>query len=124
METMTPALLLGRDDGSSLPPSGVALKIRMWPATMKLEMKRKLYGPMLVELFRRLLELMGQGEDMRVNLQWPEPLPVDPESERKVLLIDQQLGASEETLLQRPATITRPRRRARMPRAPARVRRR
>jgi hypothetical protein len=65
---------------ASLPPSGVALKIRMWPATMKLEMKRKLYGPMLVELFRRLLELMGQGEDMRVNLQWPEPLPVDPES--------------------------------------------
>lgn len=101
-ESMTPALLLGRDDGEGVPASGAALRIRLIPANTKLDMKRKLYGPMLVELCRRLLDLKSYGPDKIVRLTWPEPLQVDLMAERQTLLIDQQLGvASKATIAEK-----------------------
>jgi hypothetical protein len=81
--------------------SGVALQILYQPLIEKTETKRLLYGDLLVELNRRLLALGGFGEDNRVTLHWPELLPSDPLQERQALLIDQQLGVSQDTLLQK-----------------------
>jgi hypothetical protein len=81
--------------------SGVALAILYQPLLEKTESKRRTYGDMLVELNRRLLALGGHGEDNRTVLHWPELLPRDPLQERQAALLDQQLGVSADTILQR-----------------------
>lgn len=81
--------------------SGVALAILYQPLIEKTESKRRTYGEMLVELNRRLLALGGFGDDLRTTIHWPELLPGEPLVERQVALIDQQLGVSRDTLLQR-----------------------
>jgi hypothetical protein len=80
--------------------SGVALQILYQPLIEKTETKRRTYGALLVELNRRLLALGGYGEEHRGVIHWPEMLPGDPLVERQTALIDQQLGASSDTLLQ------------------------
>ena len=80
--------------------SGLALQILYQPLIEKTEVKRRSYGALLVELNRRLLELGGFGPDNRTVLHWPQMLPDDQMATRQVALIDQQLGVSEDTLLQ------------------------
>ncbi|HOM83931.1 MAG TPA: phage portal protein, partial [Armatimonadota bacterium] len=81
--------------------SGVALNILYQPLIEKTETKRRTYGEMLVELNRRLLALGGFGEDRYTVIHWPELLPGDPRAEAETALIYQQLGVSQDTLLQR-----------------------
>jgi len=81
--------------------SGVALEILYQSLLEKTNTKRLLYGDMLVELNRRLLAIGGFGEDNHTAIHWPEMLPSDPMQERQSALIDQQLGVSTDTILQR-----------------------
>jgi len=81
--------------------SGVALQILYQPLLEKTGTKRLLYGDMLAELNRRLLSIGGFGDDNRTVIHWPELLPSDPMQERQAALIDQQLGVSVDTILQR-----------------------
>lgn len=81
--------------------SGVALQILYQPLIEKTEAKRRTYGDLLVELNRRLLALGGFGEDNYTVIHWPELIPGDPESEAKTLLMWNQLGVSQDTILQR-----------------------
>ena len=81
--------------------SGVALQILYQPLLEKTETKRRTYGDMLTELNRRLLALAGFGEDNETTIHWPELLPRDPLQERQAALLDQQLGVSTDTILQR-----------------------
>jgi len=89
-ESSTPAVTRGRAELRN--PSGVALRIAFWPMAQKTTVKRTLYGPALIELIRRLFDLGGRGPDKIVTLTWPELLPTDPESERRVAVQDQALG--------------------------------
>ncbi len=99
-ETMTPSVSIGRQTmGERGNPTGVALRVRMWPMLMKTEVKRLSYGAWIIEIDRRLFELGGFGPDCRIEITWPEMLPIDPLAERQVAQIDQALGASETTLL-------------------------
>lgn len=59
------------------------------------------YGELLVELNRRLLALGGFGEDKRTVIHWPQLLPADALQEAQTALLQQQLGVSSDTLLQR-----------------------
>lgn len=81
--------------------SGVALQILYQPLLEKTETKRRTYGELLIEANRRLLALGGFGEDNETVIHWPELLPSDPLAERQASLIDQQLGVSTDTLLQK-----------------------
>jgi len=63
--------------------SGFALRILYGPALSKLEMKRRTYGDMLIELNRRLLDLGGFGDDNRVTVHWQDPLPTDEAAEKE-----------------------------------------
>jgi hypothetical protein len=80
--------------------SGVALSILYQPLVEKTETKRRTYGDLLVELNRRMLALGGFGADNITVLHWPELLPGDALQERQAALLDHQLGASKNTLLQ------------------------
>ena len=80
--------------------SGVALQILYQPLTQKTRAKRLTYGEMLVELNRRLLELAGFPPGL-CSILWGELRPTSALEERQVLLLDKQLGVSQDTLLQK-----------------------
>lgn len=79
--------------------SGTAMQIAYRPLTNMIDQKRLTYGEMLTELNKRLLEMGGHAVTDDISIQWPEILPVNTLEERQVALIDEQLGASTDTLL-------------------------
>lgn len=81
--------------------SGVALTLYFRPLLQKIEKLRLTYGHFLIELNRRLLELGGYGPGHICQIQWPELLPSDPLQERQALVIDNELGASKQTILEK-----------------------
>ncbi|MGQ9555901.1 MAG: phage portal protein [Anaerolineae bacterium] len=98
--TRVPEVATGKLDRAGA-LSGVALSILYQPLIEKTETKRRTYGDLLVELNRRLLALGGFGEENQTVLHWPELLPGDPKAEAETALLQQQLGVSQDTLLQR-----------------------
>jgi hypothetical protein len=90
-ESQTPSLVMGKTQ-TGTPPSGTALRVALWPIDIKTETKKTLYEPLIVELCRRLLQLGGFGANILVNVTWPDMIPSDPEAERRVAIIDEQLG--------------------------------
>jgi hypothetical protein len=83
--------------------SGVALRILFQPVIEKTSDKRGTYGHALDELGRRIVALKRAGdyEDLTVAVTWPEMIPTDPLEERQAALLDQQLGVSQRTILER-----------------------
>jgi hypothetical protein len=79
--------------------SGLALQILYQPLLEKTDTKRQLYGEMLVDLNRRMLEVGGYGADNFTEIHWKEMLPKDQKETRETALIDGQLGVSDDTLL-------------------------
>jgi hypothetical protein len=80
--------------------SGLALQILYGPLLAKTNVKRELYGPMLRRINRALLVVGGLG-DREVTVKWQSPLPQNSMEERQVALLDEQLGASRDTILTR-----------------------
>lgn len=96
-----PEIATGRVEGLG-DLSGVALRVLYAPLIEKTETKRRQYGRLLIDLSRKLLTLSGQGSlTENIHMQWPELLPSDPLQERQIAVLDQQLGASQSTILKR-----------------------
>lgn len=84
------------------PLSGVALEILYQPLVEKTKTKRLLYGDLLMELCRRLLDLAGYGDDLVPSITWGKLLPVDPLQERQADLLEDQMGViSKQTIAER-----------------------
>lgn len=79
--------------------SGVALAILYQPILDRTEQKRLTYGALIVELFRRLLEMAGFGEQNLIVLTWPKLLPENRMEELQAALLAKELGVSSDTLL-------------------------
>lgn len=96
-----PAVSTGTLDNLG-PLSGVALEILYQPLIEKTKTKRNLYGDLIVELCRRLLDLAGYGPKNVATITWPRLLPVDPLQERQADLLEDQMGlVSKQTLSER-----------------------
>lgn len=96
--TAVPEVALGGiDDASRV--SSLALKVLYGPLLASTERKRITYGEMLSQLNSHLLEVGNFGAGTAVRNIWPHMLPEDPYTQAQTMLLDQQLGASEETLL-------------------------
>lgn len=98
-----PAVALGRM--VDLPRgqlSGVALQLLFQPLIEKTQMKRRLYGRMIRDAAQRCLALghFGDGEDLPVEIVWPDLLPVDDLQTLQALLIKQQLGWSTQSIME------------------------
>ena len=98
--TRTPEVATGKLEGTGA-LSGVALRILYGPLEEKTQTKRLTYGEMLIELCRRLLEMGGFGSENLVTIEWPSIVPANEVEEREVAIMDEQLGASKDTLLTR-----------------------
>lgn len=81
--------------------SGLALKILYGPLLTRTGVKRTLYGDLLTEINRGMLLLGGKPIEQLPRNMWPEALPSDPKADADLLLVDKQLGASEDTLLRK-----------------------
>jgi len=57
--------------------SGFALRVLFHELVQKTNVKRALYGRVIVEASQRMLELAGQGPDTPIKLHWANPLPLD-----------------------------------------------
>lgn len=79
--------------------SGVALAILYQPLLDRTEQKRLTYGNLLIELFRRLLDMAGYGANNLVALHWSKLLPANRLEELQAALLEKQIGVSEDTLL-------------------------
>lgn len=77
--------------------SGVALQILYGPLIEKTKVKRLTYGGMIVDILKNLL-VMGGFTAEEPTLHWPDALPKDLLQERQALLIDSQLGVSQDTI--------------------------
>jgi hypothetical protein len=99
-ESGTPSIILGRSDDMANNPSGVALRTKMYPIIARTETKRKLYGPWIVEMIRRGMELSGFGPRNIVTLKWKLHIPNPILEEAQALQIySQSLNVSPQTLL-------------------------
>lgn len=81
--------------------SGVALAILYQPLLDRTEQKRHTYGALIVELFRRLLEMAGRGSDKLVVIHWPELLPENRMEAMQAAVLEKQIGVSQDTTLRR-----------------------
>ncbi|GIK73817.1 MAG: hypothetical protein BroJett021_28050 [Chloroflexota bacterium] len=79
--------------------SGVALRILYQPLLDRTEQKRLTYGSLIVELFRRLLDMAGYGPDNLVRLTWPELLPSNRLETLQAAVLESQIGVSQDTTL-------------------------
>lgn len=87
--------------------SGAALRVLYQPLVEKTQTKRTLYGDMLAEVSRRLIEIGGFGADACVQLEWPSVAPTDPLEEARTALAYRQLGMSSESALRRLGVLER-----------------
>lgn len=96
--TRIPEVATGKLDSAGQ-LSSLALRILYTPLIQKTETKRRTYGQAIEEALRRCLDLEGFGYDHDLSIVWPELVPSDPEMERRVAMLDTQLGVSRETVL-------------------------
>lgn len=80
--------------------SGLALGILYQPLLEKTKVKRLTYGDLIEETNRRLLELGNEGKDVETTIRWPALLPSDTKEEVETAILKEQLGVSQDTLLQ------------------------
>lgn len=78
--------------------AGVALVVLYYPIVQKTGSKHLTYGPLIEDLFSRLLEVGGQGTH-DVQVSWPNMLPRDWLQEAQTMAIYNTLGVSQETIV-------------------------
>lgn len=100
--TSIPEIVSGKLDKLGV-LSGVALKVLYAPLTKKTNKKRLTYGGLIAETMVRILIIEQQKarEELEVNLIWAEVVPSNDKEEAETALLDQQLGASKDTLLRK-----------------------
>lgn len=85
--------------------SGRAMQILYGPLIKQTETKRRLYGPLIQGTVRGLLVAGGMPSSkvagLKIELQWPAPIPPDPREDAEIGILYQQLGISNETIQQR-----------------------
>jgi len=106
--TQVPEIATGQTEHATRASSGIQMSMMFAPIVVKTESKQLSYGDLILELLRRSMVLMDtdlpKGVDdpweiMDMYIQWPEVMPGAAFLERQTLTVDQQLGASMDTVL-------------------------
>ena len=95
-----PEIATGKVDGIGA-LSGVALKLLYGPFAAKTRTKQNLYGHMLSQINARMLELAGKGEDTVIENRFGNIIPIDDKESAETATIEEQLGVSRDTLLEK-----------------------
>lgn len=106
--TQVPEIATGKTEHATRASSGIQMSMMFAPLVVRTESKQLTYGDLVLELNRRSLVLMESempaGADdpweiMDMRIEWPEVMPGAAFLERQILTVDQQLGASSDTIL-------------------------
>jgi hypothetical protein len=79
--------------------SGVALRTRCIALLQKIEMKKHLYGKLLIDVSRAILHIKGKIPAPDVNLSWQEPLPTNTLEQLQAAMLKANIGFSTATIL-------------------------
>jgi hypothetical protein len=77
------------------------LRVLFYDTLAKSGVKRLLMGEGLTRICRRILEIGGHDPKVKLNVNWPDPLPSDPLQQAQALSIDVEHGLSHTTYLER-----------------------
>lgn len=78
--------------------SGVAIELLFMPLLKKTDKKRCLYGALIIEVSKALLVLNGMSGDIKITLNWQNPLPTDDLQSVQAAVAKQAVGISNTTL--------------------------
>jgi hypothetical protein len=79
--------------------AGITLKTMCMALLKLIDKKRCLYGELIINVSKAILQIKGFSPDIDVSLGWQNPLPSDTAADANTALTLQQLGVSRTTLL-------------------------
>lgn len=95
-----PGIATGR--ASAMPGgnmSGLAIELLFMSMIKRNDTKRCLYGKLIIDASKALLVMAGFSPDIKVSLNWQNPLPNDDMGSWQAALLAKQVGVSDSTLL-------------------------
>jgi hypothetical protein len=100
-QTGVPGIATGR--ASAMPGgnmSGIAIELLFMSMIKRNDTKKCLYGKLILDVTRALLILKGFSPDIKLTLNWQNPLPNDDSASFQAALLAKQIGVSDQTLLE------------------------
>jgi hypothetical protein len=100
-QTGVPGIATGR--ASAMPGgnmSGIAIELLFMSIIKRNDMKRCLYGELMIDVSLALLVLNKMSGDIEIEINWQNPLPNDDTSSFQAALLAKQIGVSDQTLLE------------------------
>jgi Phage portal protein, SPP1 Gp6-like len=97
--TSVPAMASGVSKNMPHQISGIALKTMCMALLKLIDKKRCLYGELIINVSKAILQIKGFAPEIDVTLGWQNPLPSDTAADANTALTLQQLGVSRRTLL-------------------------
>jgi hypothetical protein len=100
-QTAVPGIVTGRE--SAMPKgniSGIAIELAHMSIIKRTDLKRCLYGKLIIDVTTALLILGGFSPDIKATLNWQNPLPNDDLATAQAAVVKGQVGVSEQTLLE------------------------
>jgi Phage portal protein, SPP1 Gp6-like len=96
-----PGLATGR--ASAMPGgnmSGIAIELLFMSMIKRMDTMRCLYGEMILDVSKALLILKNFSPDIKITLNWQNPLPNDDTASWQAALLEKQVGVSDQTILE------------------------
>jgi hypothetical protein len=100
--TSVPALASGVTQNMPHGPiSGIALKTMCMALLKKIDKKRCLYGALLINVSKAILQIKGFSPDIKITLHWQDPLPQNLLEDLQAAVLQEQVGFSRDTIIRR-----------------------
>ena len=98
--TSVPALASGVSQNMATGPiSGIALKTQCMALLKKIDKKRCLYGQLIINVSKAILQLHDFSPDIDITLHWQSPLPQNLLEDLQAAILKEQVGYSKDTTL-------------------------
>jgi len=100
-QTGIPGIATGR--ASAMPGgnmSGIAIELLFMSMIKRMDTERCLYGKLIIDVSQALLILNKMSADIKLTLNWQSPLPADDTASWQAALLEQQVGVSDQTILE------------------------
>jgi Phage portal protein, SPP1 Gp6-like len=100
-QTGIPGIATGR--ASAMPGgnmSGIAIELLFMSMIKRMDTERCLYGKLIIDVSKALLILNKMSADIKLTLNWQNPLPNDDTASWQAALLEKQVGVSDQTILE------------------------
>lgn len=98
-QTSVPAIASGVSQNMPSQIAGITLKTMCMALLKLIDKKRCLYGELIINVSKAILQIRGFSPEIDVTLGWQNPLPSDTAADANTAVVLQQLGVSRTTLL-------------------------